>query len=66
MPNAKSPQSQSGQQRRPSTNAGPAATQDQGVPKPESSSEYEGAPNRKPGSNPGAEVKTETSSSSGE
>jgi hypothetical protein len=36
------------------------------VPKPESSSEYEGAPTRKPTGNPGDEVKTETSSTSGE
>ena len=36
------------------------------VPKPESSSEYEGAPSRKPTGNPGTENKTETSSSSGQ
>lgn len=36
------------------------------VPKPESSSEYEGAPSRKPTGNPPVEVKTETSSSSGQ
>ena len=36
------------------------------VPKPESSSEYEGAPSREPSGKPGAEIKTETSSSSGE
>lgn len=37
-----------------------------GVPKPESSSEYEGAGDRKRTGNPPTEVKTETSSSSGE
>jgi hypothetical protein len=36
------------------------------IPKPESSSEYEGAESRKPTGNPPVEVKTETSSSSGE
>lgn len=36
------------------------------VPKPESSSEYEGASSREPTGNPGEEVKTETSSTSGE
>ena len=36
------------------------------VPKPESSSEYEGAPSRKPTGNQPVEQKTETSSSSGE
>jgi hypothetical protein len=36
------------------------------VQKPESSSEYEGAPSRKPTGNEGKEVKTETSSSSGQ
>jgi len=36
------------------------------IPKPESSSEYEGAPSRKPTGNPPIEVKTETSSSSGQ
>lgn len=35
-------------------------------PKPESTSEYEGAQTRKPTGNTGTEVKTETSSSSGE
>jgi hypothetical protein len=38
----------------------------QEIPKPESSSEYEGAPSRKPTGNPPVEIKTETSSSSGE
>jgi len=36
------------------------------LPKPESSSEYEGAPSRKPTGDPPVETKTETSSSSGE
>jgi hypothetical protein len=36
------------------------------TPKPESSSEYEGAPTRKPTGNPGTVTKTETSSSSGQ
>jgi|SwirhisoilCB1_FD_contig_21_32635714_length_249_multi_3_in_0_out_0_1 hypothetical protein len=36
------------------------------TPKPESSSEYEGAPTRKPTGNPGSVTKTETSSSSGQ
>jgi hypothetical protein len=36
------------------------------IPKPESSSEYEGARDRKPSGNPPVEIKTETSSSSGE
>jgi hypothetical protein len=36
------------------------------IPKPESSSEYEGAPSRKPTGNPPVEKKTETSSSSGQ
>ena len=36
------------------------------IPKPESSSEYEGAPSRKPTGNPPVEEKTETSSSSGQ
>jgi hypothetical protein len=36
------------------------------VPKPESSAEYEGAPNQKPSGNPPVAKKTETSSSSGE
>lgn len=35
-------------------------------PKPESTAEYEGAKTRKPTGNPGTEVKTETSSSSGQ
>lgn len=35
-------------------------------PKPESTSEYEGGQTRKPTGNPGTEVKTETSSSSGQ
>jgi len=39
---------------------------EQTIPKPESSSEYEGAPSRKPTGNPPVEVKTETSSSSGQ
>ena len=38
----------------------------EGVPKPESTSEYEGAGDRKPTGNPPTETKTETSSSSGE
>jgi hypothetical protein len=40
--------------------------QPSGTPKPESSSEYEGAPSRKPTGNEPVEVKTETSSSSGQ
>jgi len=36
------------------------------IPKPESSSEYEGAPSRKPTDTPPTETKPETSSSSGE
>jgi hypothetical protein len=36
------------------------------IPKPESSSEYEGAASRQPTGNPPVEVKTETSSSSGQ
>ena len=36
------------------------------IPKPESSSEYEGAPSRKPTGNQPVEKKTETSSSSGQ
>jgi hypothetical protein len=43
-----------------------ADQQSRKLPKPESSSEYEGAPNRKPTGNPGDEVKTETSSTSGQ
>jgi hypothetical protein len=38
----------------------------QSNPKPESTAEYEGAQDRKPTGNPGTEVKTETSSSSGQ
>jgi hypothetical protein len=41
-------------------------TQSRRAPKPESTSEYEGAPTRKPTGNPGDEVKTETSSTSGQ
>jgi hypothetical protein len=41
-------------------------SQENTIPKPESSSEYEGAPSRKPTSNPPVEKKTETSSSSGQ
>ena len=37
-----------------------------GIPKPESSSEYEGAPSRKPTGNQPVEKKTETSRSSGQ
>ncbi len=40
--------------------------QPRGTPKPESSSEYEGARDRQPTGNPETEVKTETSSSSGQ
>jgi hypothetical protein len=36
------------------------------IPKPESSSEYEGAPSRKPTGNLPVEKKTETSKSSGQ
>jgi hypothetical protein len=36
------------------------------IPRPESSSEYEGASSRKPTGNPPIEKKTETSSSSGQ
>jgi hypothetical protein len=50
-------------QKKPAAKTGSTA---QGTPKPESSSEYEGAPNRKPTGNPPVETKTETSSSSGE
>lgn len=46
--------------------AQPKPAEEQRLPKPESSSEYEGAPSRKPTGNPPVEVKTETSSSSGE
>ncbi len=44
----------------------PTLNTERRVPKPESSSEYEGAPSREPSGKPGAEIKTETSSSSGE
>jgi len=43
-----------------------SAPQSPKQPKPESTSEYEGAQTRKPTGNPGTEVKTETSSSSGQ
>jgi hypothetical protein len=43
-----------------------ATSKPSGIPKPESSSEYEGAPDRKPTGNPPIEVKTETSRSSGQ
>ncbi|KPV53376.1 hypothetical protein SE17_09990 [Kouleothrix aurantiaca] len=46
--------------------AQPKPAEERRMPKPESSSEYEGAPSRKPTGNPPLEVKTETSSSSGE
>lgn len=36
------------------------------IPKPESSAEYEGAPNERPTGKPKVDVKTQTSSSSGE
>ena len=41
-------------------------TQQRNVPKPESSSEYEGASDREPTGNAPVETKTETSSSSGQ
>ena len=42
------------------------AGQQNDTPKPESSSEYEGAPSRKPSGNQPVEKKTETSRSSGQ
>lgn len=54
--------------RKQGTDKQPAAdtAQSEIVPKPESSSEYEGAPSRKPSDTAGNAVKTETSSSSGQ
>ncbi|MBC8161809.1 MAG: hypothetical protein H7Z42_11375 [Roseiflexaceae bacterium] len=44
----------------------PVPAQNDQQPKPESSSEYEGAQDRKPTGNKATEAKTETSSSSGQ
>ena len=68
----KSPTEQAEQKKQPQKSQPHAADTSQrppqpsGTPKPESSSEYEGAPSRKPTGNQPVEVKTETSSSSGE
>lgn len=45
-----------------SNQAQPNTNQSYEIPKPESSSEYEGAPSRKPTGNPPEAVKTESSS----
>jgi hypothetical protein len=56
------------QKKQPATNQPNAkdANQQNDIPKPESSSEYEGAPSRKPTGNQPVEKKTETSRSSGQ
>jgi hypothetical protein len=66
MPEQKGARPQPDAPKQPGAKQPANAAQSREQPKPESSSEYEGAPSRKPTGNRGAEVKTETSSSSGQ
>jgi len=60
------PQANQHDQKKPVGNQSSADHIERDVPKPESSSEYEGAPSRKPADNQPVEKKVETSSSSGQ